>query len=132
MKKSTILLGCASTFLRSAAAGAEADSVIADFEGQNYGAWKVEGTAFGTKPAPGTLPGQMAVEGFAGKGCVNSFYGGDNSVGRLTSPEFKIGRPFMRFLIGGGGFEGKTCLNLVVRRENRPQRHRAEHQGGRH
>ncbi len=114
MKKSTILLGCASTFLRSAAAGAEADSVIADFEGQNYGAWKVEGTAFGTKPAPGTLPGQMAVEGFAGKGCVNSFYGGDNSVGRLTSPEFKIGRPFMRFLIGGGGFEGKTCLNLVV------------------
>ena len=114
MKKSIVLLGCATALARSAATAAEADLPIADFESENYGAWKVEGTAFGAKPAPGTLPGQMAVEGFAGKGCVNSFHGGDNATGRLTSPEFRIARPFLRFLIGGGGFEGKTCLNLLI------------------
>src|SRR5258707_1077414 len=34
------------------------DIVIADFEGDDFGAWKVEGSAFGTKPARGALPGQ--------------------------------------------------------------------------
>lgn len=90
------------------------DLPIADFEGQDYGAWKVEGTAFGPGPARGALPGQMAVEGFNGKGLVNSFFQGDNSKGVLTSPEFKIERRSLRFLIGGGGFAGKTCLNLLV------------------
>ena len=58
MKKSIVLLGCATALARSAATAAEADLPIADFESENYGAWKVEGTAFGAKPAPGTLPGQ--------------------------------------------------------------------------
>ena len=39
------------------------DIVVGDFEGSNYGDWKVEGTAFGKAPARGALPGQMAVEG---------------------------------------------------------------------
>ena len=42
------------------------DLLIADFEGSNYGPWKTSGTAFGTGPAPGTLPGQMVVDGFQG------------------------------------------------------------------
>ncbi|RLS49254.1 MAG: hypothetical protein DWH87_03910, partial [Planctomycetota bacterium] len=54
-----------------------ADLVIADFDGDSYGAWTVEGSAFGTAPARGALPGQMAVDGFLGKGLVNSFLGGD-------------------------------------------------------
>ena len=40
-----------------------ADVVVADFEGEDYGAWKVTGTAFGQGPARGTLPGQMEVSG---------------------------------------------------------------------
>lgn len=89
------------------------DLVLADFEGSDYGAWKVSGTAFGSGPAHGTLPGQMQVEGFEGHGLVNSFNGGDDAKGRLVSPLFKIERKYLHFLVGGGGFEGKTCLNLL-------------------
>ncbi len=63
---------------------------------------------------PGTLPSQMEVTGFLGKGLVNSFYGGDDSTGTLTSPPFKIERKFINFLIGGGGIPGETCMNLLV------------------
>ena len=90
------------------------DLLIADFEGSNYGQWKTSGTAFGTGPAPGTLPGQMAVDGFQGKSLVNSFKGGDNAKGRLTSPPFKIERKHITFLIGAGGWANETCMNLIV------------------
>ncbi len=90
------------------------DIVIEDFEGTNYGAWKVAGTAFGTGPAHGTLHNQMTVDGFQGGGFVNSYSGGDDSKGRLTSPPFKIERKYVQFLIGGGGWEGKTCVNLLL------------------
>ena len=90
------------------------DILIADFEGTNYGAWQVTGQAFGPGPAQGTLPGQMPVEGYLGARLVNSFFNGDGTTGTLTSPGFKIERGFLRFLIGGGGFPGKTCINLLV------------------
>jgi fructan beta-fructosidase len=88
--------------------------LVADFEGANYGAWAESGTAFGPGPAHGTLPNQMPVDGFQGHGLVNSYYGGDGSTGTLTSPPFKIQRKYIQFLIGGGGWQGKTCLNLLV------------------
>lgn len=90
------------------------DVVFADFELPTYGHWTATGDAFGSSPAKGTLRGQMAVEGFLGKGLVSSFHNGDSSTGTLTSPEFTIERNYISFLIGGGGFEGKTCINLVV------------------
>ncbi len=95
-------------------ARAAEDVVFADFEGTDYAGWTAAGTAFGSEPAQGTLPGQMAVEGFAGRGLVNSFHNGDKGTGRLTSPEFKIERRWVGFLIGGGGFAEKTCVNLLV------------------
>lgn len=86
-----------------------ADVIVANFEEGTYDnsqldkrPWKIEGTAFGDKPALGALKGQMAVSGFDGKGLVNSFLDGDRSVGSLTSPEFKITRDYISFLIGGG------------------------------
>ena len=88
--------------------------VVADFEGADYGDWKITGTAMGARPARGTLPGQMAVAGFAGKGLVNSFHGGDDATGELKSPPFKIERNFITFLIGGGGWADETCINLEV------------------
>ena len=94
--------------------GAEADLIVADFEGDSYGEWVVTGEAFGPGPAKGTLPGQMNVEGFEGQRLVNSFFKGDTSTGTLTSPEFAIQRKFVCFLIGGGQHEGKTCINLLV------------------
>lgn len=101
--------------LTAPAQGDAAEVVFADFEGEGYGpGWRTTGAAFGTGPARGTLPGQMPVSGFRGRGLVNSFRGGDAATGTLTSPEFTIGRRYVRFLIGGGGFPGKTCVNLLV------------------
>lgn len=88
--------------------------VIADFEQQTYGAWTVTGTAFGPGPAEGALPNQMPVTGFLGKRLVNSYYGGDGSVGTLTSPPFRIERRYINFLIGGGKNELATCMNLLL------------------
>ena len=89
--------------------------LIADFEAKTYGeGWKAEGKAFGTGPARGTLPGQMAVTGFQGKGLVNSFLKGDGPTGTLTSPAFTIERDYITFLIGGGGRKDETCMNLLV------------------
>lgn len=90
------------------------DIVLADFEGENYGSWKTTGDAFGAGPARGTLPHQKPVSGYVGHGLVNTFINGDRSVGVLTSSEFAINRKFISFLIGGGGHEGKTCINLIV------------------
>jgi fructan beta-fructosidase len=88
--------------------------VVADFEYGDYGTWKMTGTAFGVGPARGTLPNQMTVSGFQGSGLVNSFRGGDEATGRLTSPPFKIERKYLQFLIGGGGWENQTCVNLLL------------------
>jgi fructan beta-fructosidase len=90
------------------------DLLIADFEGSDYGTWKVEGEAFGKGPARGALPGQMPVTGFEGQGLVNSYLKGDGSVGTLTSPPIKLRRKYVNFLIGGGGYVGETCVNLLI------------------
>ncbi len=95
-------------------AGDRPDVVVADFEGDTYGGWAIEGEAFGAVPARGTLPGQMAVSGFLGHGLVNSFVKGDGSTGTLTSPPFAIERPYLNFLIGGGRHPGSTCLDLMI------------------
>lgn len=94
---------------------AQSDTLlIADFEGPDYGGWQVTGAAFGAGPARGTLPNQQEVSGFLGRGLVNSFLHGDGTTGTLTSPEFKIARRYVRFLIGGGQHPNATCLNLLV------------------
>ena len=87
--------------------------MIADFESDGYGAWKTEGTAFGEGPAQGTLRNQMQVSGFLGKKLVNSFHGGDSSVGKLTSPEITLEKKYLNFLIGGGGHPG-TAFNMLL------------------
>ncbi len=88
--------------------------VFADFESPDYGDWTVEGEAFGQKPAAGSISGQQPVTGFQGEGLVNTFIDGDRPLGKLTSPEFTIERPFINFLIGGGNHAGQTCINLLV------------------
>lgn len=110
----TALLFAVSIPLSTSRLGAAEDLVVADFEGPDYGTWTASGEAFGKGPAHGPLPGQMAVDGYQGKGLVNSFVNGDGSTGTLTSPEFRIERPFISFLIGGGRIPGKTALRLMV------------------
>jgi len=79
-----------------------AGEVYQDFEAPTYAPWTTAGTAFGSGPAHGSLPGQSPVTGFLGNGLANSFLGGDAAEGKLTSPPFTISRPYVNFLVGGG------------------------------
>jgi non-lysosomal glucosylceramidase len=88
--------------------------VFEDFEGGDYAGWTVEGKAFGTAPATGTLANQQPVSDFEGQGLVNSYLGGDGPKGKMTSRSFTINRRFINLKIGGGRHADKTCVSLVV------------------
>jgi sucrose-6-phosphate hydrolase SacC (GH32 family) len=107
-------LGVVWSLLMVVGAGAAEEIVIADFEGETYAPWVVTGEAFGAGPARGTLAGQMQVDGFVGKGLVNSFFQGDDSTGTLTSPPFRIERKYIAFLIGGGKDPERLAIRLLV------------------
>jgi fructan beta-fructosidase len=79
-----------------------AGEVFEDFESSGYDDWTTTGTAFGSGPATGTLPGQQTVSGFAGERLVNSFLDFDFSQGTLTSPPFTVTRDYINLLVGGG------------------------------
>jgi sucrose-6-phosphate hydrolase SacC (GH32 family) len=110
----TLLKTVAHFALLTSIAVADDDILIADFEKDAYAPWTVTGEAFGPGPARGTLPGQMHVDGFRGQGLVNSFVNGDDTTGTLTSPEFRIERKYITFLIGGGKNEKKLAIQLLV------------------
>jgi sucrose-6-phosphate hydrolase SacC (GH32 family) len=94
--------------------------VLADFEGDDYGAWRTTGTAFGTGPSAGGTPGQRPVARFEGTGLVNSRQPDDTAQGTLTSPPFVVTHDYLNFLIGGSdlpdlaGLPGETTINLLV------------------
>lgn len=88
--------------------------VFEDFEKSEYSGWTIEGTAFSMTPASGTLSSQMTVSGYIGNHLINSFNGGDNSTGKITSGSFVITKKFINFLIGGGNHSGATCINLLI------------------
>src|SRR5215208_834552 len=90
------------------------DILLADFEADTYAPWTATGEAFGPGPARGTLPNQQKVDGYLGRGLVNSFFNGDRTRGTLTSPPFAINRDYITFLIGGGAHDSKTCINLLI------------------
>src|SRR5258706_8153627 len=116
MIRLALFLALVCTVLASEIRAAD-DIVLADFEGADYAGWATTGDAFGKGPAHGTLPNQQAVDGFLGRGLVNSFLNGDRTRGTLTSPPFAINRNYVTFLIGGGAHDGKTCINLLIDRK---------------
>jgi fructan beta-fructosidase len=107
-------IACVMAFALPANARERPDLMVADFEGESFLPWTSEGNALGPSPARGAWPGQMAVEGFIGRGLINSFRGGDDSTGSLTSASFAVERPHLNFLIGGGKYPGETCLDLLL------------------
>ncbi|MEZ6042176.1 MAG: glycoside hydrolase family 32 protein [Planctomycetaceae bacterium] len=90
------------------------DVLIEDFESGTYEHWKLTGTAFGDAPAAGTLPNQMTVSGFRGARLVNTYAGGDYSVGTATSKTFTIERSHIAFLIGGGPHANEVGIELLI------------------
>ncbi|MFW5706483.1 MAG: GH32 C-terminal domain-containing protein [Bacteroidota bacterium] len=89
-------------------------TLIADFDGDTYEDWIVEGTAFGNAPATNALPGQLPVSGFLGNGLANSFHEGDQSTGVLISPEFTITHPYINLKVGGGNLADDAYVRLLV------------------
>ena len=83
------------------------------------------GTAFGMEPACGAFPGQGSVTGYQGRRLVNSKNRNLGTlIGELQSQVFTIAGAGIDFLIGGGDFDGVTCLNLYVRGAGGWQRER--------
>jgi fructan beta-fructosidase len=72
------------------------------FDNGTYAPWTTTGTAFGSAPATGPLPGQLPISGAIGTGFVDSFNGGDAATGTLTSPPFTVTSRYLNFEVGGG------------------------------
>jgi sucrose-6-phosphate hydrolase SacC (GH32 family) len=96
--------------------GPPGTTLLADFNGPDYGAWKASGTAFGSAPARGAQADQPALRGYRGDGLLNSFHGGGGSTGTLTSPSFTISRRYINFLVGGttAAVKERTAVALLV------------------
>lgn len=123
MKIKLLFCTCATTLMFYAPASMGGEPVVfADFEGGSRGGWTVEGKAFGEAPAIGSedprikFPGGRKLQGWRGEAFANSWHAsrGDGATGRLISPEFKIEKPLIAFLIAGGRHEELQCINLVV------------------
>lgn len=92
-----------------------ATKVFESFEGDGFGSWTEEGTAFGKAPIPGTTSGLTGeLSNYAAEGLACSAHQGDAALGSLTSAEFVIEQPFIAFLIAGGNHPGKTCVQLLI------------------
>lgn len=108
------LFGFSLLCLVSCTSSNKKDITIADFEGDTYAGWTVEGDAFGNGPSQTNQPGQQPIKGYKGKGFANSYNEqGDDARGVLTSAPFKIERNYINFLIGGGK-STDTYIELLV------------------
>jgi uncharacterized protein (DUF608 family) len=87
-----------------------------DFESGKYDHWKVEGDAFGDRPAKtAELQHASMVQGNQGKFYVDSFAKkSDQAMGKLTTEPFVINRSYITFLVGGGNDPQNECINLVI------------------
>ena len=90
------------------------DIAIADFAKTDFGDWKQKGDAFRAGPLSGARLDQLGITNARGKGVCSSKADGEAATGTLTSPLFKIERPYIAFFISGGNYEHSTCLNLLV------------------
>ena len=91
-----------------------AEVPVGRFGTASYGAWKATGTAFQKGPASGDLLTKLEIENASGAGVASSEIEGDQPMGTLTSPDFKISKRYVSFRIGGGDYEIHTCLNLLI------------------
>src|ERR1700761_4845237 len=95
------------------------DLLIGHFGENDYGDWQATGTAFQFGPARGEeWMRRLEIENDGGEPVISSEKiadgQSDQPEGTLTSPSFKITRPYIAFRIAGGDYEHFTCLNLLV------------------
>ena len=122
------------------AAAKRPDLLVEDFE-HGYGAWKIEGSAFGSEPASrAAIPPYQGEVGGEGGRVVNSHASApgqtvgakDDQTGKITSAPFKVQRKFLSFYIGGGRREDVGLRLLVdgqgVRKANGRDNNRMRHE----
>lgn len=90
------------------------DIVLTRFVNHAYDGWAQTGTAFSRGTAHDESIAKLEIAGAVSNDVVSSELEGDGPQGSLVSPEFKVQRRYLTFLIGGGDAEMSTCLNLVV------------------
>jgi len=90
------------------------DLMIGHFGKTNYGDWKLTGTAFNSGPTADAQLAGLGIENPRDNQVASSKMEGDGPTGTLTSPNFKIARKYISFLISGGDYEHETCLNLLI------------------
>ncbi len=90
------------------------DVVIFDDFENGYAKWTITGSAFGSRPAEGTLADQQQVSGYMGSHLVNSYLDGDHTVGDMFSEPFVVNHEYVSFMIGGGYHPGLTAIELIV------------------
>lgn len=80
----------------------------------DFGGWTVSGKAFGSGPISDDLAIKLEIRNSRLGPLMSSEREGDKPQGSLHSPEFKIERNYISFLISGGDYEGYTCVDLIV------------------
>ncbi len=90
------------------------DILISDFTRSSFGKWTTTGNAFRLGPAPRELFKKLEIENALDDFVASSEIENDGPRGTLTSPQFTIKRKYIAFRIGGGDYEYKTCVNLLV------------------
>ena len=92
-----------------------APKVYETFEGDGFGTWQEEGTAFGKGPVPGVVQGtKQEFANYADGSLASSAHGGYDSLGLLVSEEFTVNHQYITFLIAGGNQPGKAAVQLLV------------------
>jgi hypothetical protein len=84
------------------------------FESGDFDGWKIEGRAFGRRPARGKIYGQGPVGPFEGDHLANSYHGGDRAEGRLLSPPFRVDGRWIAYRVGGGRRPRQLKVRLLV------------------
>ena len=130
-RKDRLTMHCTAESLPESKTKNRSDIIFADFEGDSYVGWTVEGEAFGDKPfVADQLKPHNPVEGYEGRQFINTHntrkissqidkaanlsVAADKLTGKLISKPFKIERKYINFSISGGKHPHKTCVNLIV------------------
>jgi uncharacterized protein (DUF608 family) len=105
------------------------DVVFEDWNKETYEGWRVEGTAFGSRPVrKSEIPSYQGDVGGDTARVVNSHASApgdsveakDSAVGALISRDFTIERNFITFWIGGGRARENSRLGLTLWVEGKP------------
>lgn len=100
--------------------------LIDDFERPEYPSCKAKAEALAQGPAEDTLPNQMPLSGYQGRGVVNCYFGGDGAFGLLAieaTPEVLLRHPndsSVTFHLGAG--RSKNPEGRLLRRQTSSSR----------